>query len=118
MLVQISCTASESLPLHFDDRRARVTPHVQYYDLSEYIVVWRKNRLELYRNYVCFYPVSLTDYAHRKAAYSRKGIYRRTQAARILDTPAIIYSSISLFFYGFHILLNLSVQPLPYSFVA
>jgi hypothetical protein len=53
MLVEISCTSAETIRPNFDDSNARVTPHMQFYDLSEYIVAWRNDRIELYKNYVC-----------------------------------------------------------------
>ena len=52
MLVRISCTTAGSLGSYYDDSKARVTPHVQYYDLSEYIVAWRNHQIEIYKNYV------------------------------------------------------------------
>ncbi len=51
MMVQISFT-SGTLGPNFDSAKNRVTPHIQYEDHSEYLVVWRKERLELYKNYV------------------------------------------------------------------
>ena len=63
MLVQISCTNAQSLGPNFDDSKARITPHMQYYDLSEYIVAWRNNQIELYKNYVrSFLSLSLSDF--------------------------------------------------------
>ncbi|GJE98302.1 hypothetical protein PsYK624_145290 [Phanerochaete sordida] len=50
MYVQIFFT-TDTLTAGFDEAKARVTPHVQYYEVSEYIVAWRKGRIELYRNY-------------------------------------------------------------------
>lgn len=52
MMVQISFTPAENLGLNFDEAKNRVTQHLQYEDWSEYMVVWRKNRIELYNNYV------------------------------------------------------------------
>ncbi|KAI0086533.1 hypothetical protein BDY19DRAFT_995822 [Irpex rosettiformis] len=50
MMVQVSFT-SDTLGPNFDSSKNRVTPHMQYEDYSEYLVVWRKQRLELYKNY-------------------------------------------------------------------
>ncbi|KAI0345763.1 hypothetical protein BDW22DRAFT_1324984 [Trametopsis cervina] len=50
MMVQVSFTA-DALGPNFDSAKNRVTPHVHYEDYSEYLVVWRKERLELYKNY-------------------------------------------------------------------
>lgn len=52
MLVQISYSDTDTLGINFDELKGRATPHIQYYDWSEYVVVWRKDRLELYQNYV------------------------------------------------------------------
>ena len=49
-MVQISFTA-ETLGPNFDSTKNRTTPHIQYEDYSEYLVVWRKERIELYKNY-------------------------------------------------------------------
>ncbi|KAI0699107.1 Pleckstrin homology domain-containing protein [Cytidiella melzeri] len=50
MMVQVSFTP-DTLGPNFDSTKNRVTPHIQYEDYSEYLVVWRKERLELYKNY-------------------------------------------------------------------
>ena len=112
MLVQISCAATESLPANFDEHKARVTPHVQYDDTSEYIVAWRKNRLELYKNYVSFFRVAFSCAVIYLTDPPRIGIYSRTQETCIFDTPAIDHKTLAIFFHGFYILHHLPVQAL------
>ena len=52
MLVKFSHTESESLPANFDEWQNRTTRHLYNEDWVDYIVVWRKDRLELYRGHV------------------------------------------------------------------
>ena len=51
-MVQVSFINGDIAGSNFDESRNRVTPRVQYEDWSEYLVVWRKSRVELYKNYV------------------------------------------------------------------
>lgn len=102
MLVQISCTSAEALPANFDEHKARVNPHVQYYDLSEYIVAWRKNRLELYRNYVCaFFLPSLKSmrvlFTGQQSIPGRESIVGHKQLAFMIP----LHSSTRLSLYSF-----------------
>lgn len=53
MLVRVSYIKSESLGSSFDEVQNRTTNHLQYEDWAEFMVVWRKDRLELYEDYVC-----------------------------------------------------------------
>lgn len=53
MLVQVSFTNNQSLPANFDEEQNRTTSQVRYEEWREYIVAWRKDRLELYRDHVC-----------------------------------------------------------------
>lgn len=52
MLVQVSFTNTESLPANFDEQLNRITSQIQYENWEEYIVAWRKDRLELYTDFV------------------------------------------------------------------
>ena len=52
MLVQISFTNNQSLPANFDENLNRTTPHIRYANWMEYIVAWRKDKLELYTDHV------------------------------------------------------------------
>lgn len=51
MLVRVSYTGAESVGTAFDENQNRVTQHLEYEDWSEFMVVWRKERLELYEDY-------------------------------------------------------------------
>ena len=53
MLVRISFTKSESLGSCFDEGQHRTTTHLHYEDWAEYLVVWRKDYIEIYEDYVC-----------------------------------------------------------------
>ncbi|KAF9220965.1 hypothetical protein BS17DRAFT_786276 [Gyrodon lividus] len=52
MLIRISYSKSESLPVQFDEVQNRQTSHLQYEDWAEFLVVWRKDRLEIYEDYI------------------------------------------------------------------
>ncbi|KIK86882.1 hypothetical protein PAXRUDRAFT_152537 [Paxillus rubicundulus Ve08.2h10] len=51
MLVRVSYSKSESLPVRFDEEQNRQTSHLQYEDWAEFLVVWRKDNLEIYEDY-------------------------------------------------------------------
>ncbi|KAF8840746.1 hypothetical protein BDN67DRAFT_1002755 [Paxillus ammoniavirescens] len=51
MLVRVSYSKSESLPVRFDEDQNRQTSHLQYEDWAEFLVVWRKDNLEIYEDY-------------------------------------------------------------------
>ncbi|KAH7921911.1 hypothetical protein BV22DRAFT_1197834 [Leucogyrophana mollusca] len=51
MLVRVSYTKSESLPPGFDEKQNRVTGNLRYEDWAEFLVVWRKDRIEIYEDY-------------------------------------------------------------------
>lgn len=59
MLVRSSYTESESVPGNFDEGQNRITPHISHDDWYEFIVAWRKDRLELYGDHV---SDELSDY--------------------------------------------------------
>lgn len=52
MLVRVSHTGLDSIGSNFDENQNRVTPHIHNQNWKEYIVAWRKDRLELYRDHV------------------------------------------------------------------
>lgn len=52
-MVRVSYTEFESVPIDFDEKRNRTTGHLQDEQWAEYIVAWRKDKLELYREHVC-----------------------------------------------------------------
>ena len=52
MLVKFSHTEAESLPANFDEWQNRTTRHLYNENWVDYIVIWRKDRLELYRCHV------------------------------------------------------------------
>ena len=52
MLVRVYFTDEQSLPANFDEVQHRVTQQMQYIDWQEFIVAWRKDRLELYTDHV------------------------------------------------------------------
>ncbi|EIW80949.1 hypothetical protein CONPUDRAFT_103997 [Coniophora puteana RWD-64-598 SS2] len=51
MLVRVSYTKSENLSRTFNEHENRVTSHLRYEDWAEFLVVWRKDRIELYEDY-------------------------------------------------------------------
>jgi len=52
MLVRVSHTDADSVGTAFDENQNRITQHLEYEDWSEFMVAWRKERLELYEDYV------------------------------------------------------------------
>lgn len=52
MLVRISYTRLGSLGSQFDEIQNRMTSHLQYETWAEFMVVWRGDRIELYKDYV------------------------------------------------------------------
>ena len=51
MLVRVSHTDADSVGTAFDENQNLITQHLEYEDWSEFMVVWRKERLELYEDY-------------------------------------------------------------------
>lgn len=64
MLVRVSYTISESLPCRFDEVQNRITPHLRYEDWAEFLVVWRGERLEIYRDYTLPGKERITGHKH------------------------------------------------------
>ena len=52
MLIRVCYTKSESLTFHFDEAQNRRTTDLFHEDCMEFLVVWRKDMLELYDDYV------------------------------------------------------------------
>jgi hypothetical protein len=57
MVVRIAYCKGGSPGSRFDEMRDRSARDMQYEDWAEFMVVWRNGRLELYDNYVSFFPV-------------------------------------------------------------
>jgi hypothetical protein len=53
MVVRIAYCRDGSLGPNFDEMQNRSARNLQYEDWTEFVVVWRKDRLELYDDYVC-----------------------------------------------------------------
>ncbi|TFY53099.1 hypothetical protein EVJ58_g9639, partial [Rhodofomes roseus] len=51
MLVKFSHSEAQSLPSNFDEWHNRTTGHLYNEDWKDYIVIWRKDRLELYKGH-------------------------------------------------------------------
>ena len=54
MLVRVSYT-EDTVPATFDERQNRTTRHLENDIWREYMVAWRKDRLELYKDHVSTY---------------------------------------------------------------
>lgn len=52
MLVRVSYTKSENIK-QFDDAIHRTTRNLRYEDWGEFLVAWRKDRIEVYQDHVC-----------------------------------------------------------------
>ncbi|KAK7690007.1 hypothetical protein QCA50_006649 [Cerrena zonata] len=64
MLVRVSHTALDSVSSTFDENQNRVTPHINNQKWNEYIVAWRKDRLELYRDHATPGKEMITGHKH------------------------------------------------------
>ena len=53
MVVRIAYCRDGSLGPSFDEMQNRSARNLQYEDWTEFVVIWRKDRLELYDDYVC-----------------------------------------------------------------
>ncbi|KAF8895412.1 Pleckstrin homology domain-containing protein [Infundibulicybe gibba] len=51
MLVRVSYSKTEITGKHFDETIHRTTRNLRYEDWAEFMVVWRKDRIELYEDY-------------------------------------------------------------------
>ena len=58
MLVRVCYTKSESLATHFNEVQNRQTTNLRHEDCMEFLVVWRRDMLELYEDYVCLCVLS------------------------------------------------------------
>lgn len=52
MLVRSCYTKSDTVSPQFDETLNRTTRNLQHADWAEYIVAWRKDRIEIYKDYV------------------------------------------------------------------
>lgn len=52
MIVRVSYSKEQNLGSHFDETQNRSAQHLQYEDWGEFLVIWRRNRVELYENHV------------------------------------------------------------------
>ena len=90
MLVRVSHTGAGTVGTAFDENQNRVTQHLEYEDWSEFMVVWRKERLELYEDYASrrhsFVTISrlLTDLLFIRVSPARSGS-RSTNTLRLLS---------------------------------
>ena len=64
MLVRVAYTKSEGLGAAFDERQNRMTSNIRYEEWQEMMVVWRKNRIEIYEDYVGPMPTASTRFAN------------------------------------------------------
>lgn len=52
MVVRVAYCRDEHFGCHFDEIQDRSARHMQHEDWAEFMVVWRRHRLELYNNFV------------------------------------------------------------------
>ncbi|KAF9007668.1 hypothetical protein BDZ89DRAFT_965606 [Hymenopellis radicata] len=64
MLVRVSYSKSEDLGPHFDEYQNRMTTGLQYADWAEFMVVWRRDKIELYEDYSTPGKERLTGHKH------------------------------------------------------
>jgi hypothetical protein len=78
MLVRVSYTEAETLGSTFDENQNCITQHLQYEDWAEFMVIWRKQRLELYEDYVST-AMCVWQYLLICIVASRKGVGHKAQ---------------------------------------
>ncbi|KAK0464663.1 guanine nucleotide exchange factor [Desarmillaria tabescens] len=64
MLVRVSYTESESLGLQFDEYQHRMTSGLRHEDWAEFMVVWRRDFIEVYEDYTIPGKERLTGHKH------------------------------------------------------
>lgn len=86
MMVRVSYT-EDSIPTPFDETRNRVTRHLDNEGWAEYIVAWRKDRLELYTEHVSTTHTTIyVIYQLLASAYVWPCVVRRQQTTSLYCT--------------------------------
>ncbi len=73
MLVRVSYSKSEALGLHFDEYQNRMTSGLQYEDWAEFMVVWRRDKIELYEDYVGKFAARVSFCVNLLTEYTGQG---------------------------------------------
>ena len=110
MLVRVSYTRSESMDSAFDEVQNRSTSHLQYEDWAEFMVAWRKDRIEIYEDYVRIFFSTVQERLVLTiiAESPREGMVIRTQTPCLPNPFEIIpYKTVTLFFRRPHFLSNM-----------
>ena len=91
MLVRVSHTDAESVGTTFDENQNLITRHLEYEDWSEFMVVWRRERLELYEDYASRCHNRMLSHARSLNSCSlespRQGVGYKAQAPRVCRPP-------------------------------
>ena len=107
MLVRVSHTDADSVGTAFDENQNRITQHLEYEDWSEFLVVWRKDRLELYEDYASRRSVMTVTFPHQTFVYQslpgKEWIIKHKHLAFVvpLDSPRTklsLYSFVDMTF--------------------
>ena len=109
MLVQVYFTEAQSLPANFDEAQHRVTQHMQYYDWKEFIVAWRKDRLELYTDHVCS-PTSARVHdadGYRSSVHPVQGVDRGAQTFDLCHPVVAEHQTFAVLVHGCDVLPDL-----------
>ena len=99
MLVRASYTEAGSVGVDFDESQDRVDPHIESDNWLEYIVAWRKDGLELYRDHVRFFLCVTECVLIICVAYTIQGMADRSQTPFLLDSVRTYDASFDLFLY-------------------
>lgn len=109
MLVRVSYTKSEGIT-NFDDAINRTTRNLHYEDWAEFLVAWRRDSIEIYRDHVCASSCIqfTTSFLHIYfSGYAREGMGIGTQAPFICYIPEIFQNqTLIIFFCRLDILYN------------
>ncbi|KAI0051385.1 hypothetical protein FA95DRAFT_1554452 [Auriscalpium vulgare] len=93
MVVRVCYSTEENLGGLFDEQQHRSAQHLQYLDWREFMVVWRKNRVELYEDYTIPYKELVMGHKHLsfivplKHARTRLSLYSFVDLTFCLTCP-------------------------------
>ncbi|ETW81550.1 hypothetical protein HETIRDRAFT_51882 [Heterobasidion irregulare TC 32-1] len=108
MIVRVSYTRERSLGATFDENQNRFTQHLQYEDWAEFMVVWRKDRIELYEDYTI--PLKEWVTGHKHLAFiaplntprTKLSLYSFTDLSFCIACPPTAVESVSKSRWHFH----------------
>ena len=105
MLVRVAYTRSGGLGAAFDENQNRMTTNMRYEEWQEMMVVWRKDRIEIYEDYVgpmSTTPTPMADYCFYQSLPVKEWMVGHKHLAFIIpliaNTKLSLYSFVDLTF--------------------